>query len=129
MGAAAEIDVLSGALDALPEGIAVFDAAGGLLFWNSRYVEIYAHPPGFLRVGLPFETVIRRIAGSGRVPVAIGREEEWVAERLRHRAAERERAVLAQSGGRARSGDGRGTGDARARVSRGAFVSGVRASY
>jgi diguanylate cyclase (GGDEF)-like protein/PAS domain S-box-containing protein len=84
VGPTAGIDPLSEALDALPEGIAIFDAAGGLRFWNSRYVEIYAHPPGFLRKGLPFETVIRRIAESGRVPVAIGREEEWIAERLRH---------------------------------------------
>ncbi len=84
MGSAAGTDPLSDALDAMPEGIAIFDAAGGLLFWNSRYVEIYAHPPDFLRLGLPFETVIRRIAESGRVPDAIGREEEWVAERLRH---------------------------------------------
>lgn len=83
-GVAVGIDALSEALDALPEGIAVFDAAGGLLFWNNRYVELYAYPPGFLRVGLPFETVIRHVAASGRVPVAIGREEEWVAERLRH---------------------------------------------
>ena len=81
-GAAAVIDLLSEALDALPEGVAVFDARGGLAFWNSRYVEIYAHPPGFLRVGLSFESVLRRIAGSGRVPMAIGREDEWIAERL-----------------------------------------------
>ncbi len=80
----AGVEALLASLDALPEGIAVFDAAGGLLFWNDRYVEIYAHPPGFLQVGMPFATVIRRIAASGRVPDAIGREEEWAAERLRH---------------------------------------------
>ncbi|RYC29150.1 EAL domain-containing protein [Lichenibacterium minor] len=83
---AAATDVLLEALDALPEGIAIFGADGGLLFWNSRYVEVYAHPPGFLRPGLPFEAVVRRIAASGRVPVAIGREGEWIAERLRHQA-------------------------------------------
>ena len=75
--------VMADAFDALPEGIVVVDALGALVFWNQRYVEFYAHPPGFLRVGLPFEAVLRRIAVSGRVVDAIGREEAWVAERLR----------------------------------------------
>ena len=84
MTATPENGALLDALDALPEGIAVFDAAGRLLFWNSRYVEIYAHPPGFLRVGMAFDAVVRRVAASGRVPDAVGREDEWVAERVRH---------------------------------------------
>lgn len=71
------------AFDALPEGMVLFDADGGLLCWNARYAEIYAHPPGALRVGLPVEALVRRIAASGRVPDAIGREEDWIAERLR----------------------------------------------
>ena len=74
------------AFDALPEGVVVFDADGGLLHWNRRYAEIYAHPPGFLRAGLPVETVVRAIAQSGRVPEAVGREAEWAAERLRQHA-------------------------------------------
>ena len=78
--------LLGEAFEALPEGIVIFDAEGGLQRWNGRYADIYAHPPGFLRVGLPVETVIRRIAASGRVPDAIGREAEWVAERLRQQA-------------------------------------------
>ena len=53
MRARGQVDALSEALDALPEGITVFDADGGLLFWNGRYAEVCAHPPGFLRVGLP----------------------------------------------------------------------------
>lgn len=78
--------ILAEALDALPEGLVVFDAAGGLVFWNERYAEFYGHPPGFLRVGLSFEAVLRRTALSGRVIDAIGREDEWVSERIRQRA-------------------------------------------
>ncbi len=78
--------VLAEALDELPQAIAVFGADGGLLFWNGRYADYCDMPPGVLRVGLPSEALIRRFAASGRVPASVGREEEWVAERLRHHA-------------------------------------------
>lgn len=78
--------LLGEAFEALPEGIVISDAGGRLLCWNGRYADIYAHPPHFLRVGLAVETVFRHIAASGRVPDAIGCEEEWVAERLRQQS-------------------------------------------
>ena len=81
----ARSSVLQDALDALPQSVVVYDAAGRLLLWNAGYAALYGHPPGFLRVGLPFETVARRVAESGRVPEAVGREEAWVAELMRLR--------------------------------------------
>ena len=78
--------VLTEALDELPQALAVFGADGGLLFWNGRYDELCAQPPGFLRPGLTSEGVIRRLAESGRITGAVGREDEWVADRLRHHA-------------------------------------------
>ena len=82
----AKTSVLAEALDALPEGIAVYDAAGCLLFWNRLYEEIYSRPLHPLKAGLPHETVIRRFAASGHMPEAVGREEEWIAERIRQQS-------------------------------------------
>ncbi len=78
--------VLTEAFDALPDGMAVFDTGGALLFWNSRYADIYAYPPGVLAVGIPFAAAVRRVAESGRVLDAVGRVDEWVAERLQRQA-------------------------------------------
>ena len=78
--------LLPEAFDELPQAVAVYGSDGGLLFWNSRYDELCAQPPGFLRAGLTSEGLIRRLAASGRFSGAVGREEEWIADRL-HRLA------------------------------------------
>lgn len=81
--------VLHDALDALQEGLAVFDAEGGLVLCNSRYAEFYALPPEVLRVGVTFPELARTIAFNGRVPAALGREEDWIADRVaRHARAD-----------------------------------------
>ena len=74
------------ALDELPQAVAVFGIDGGLMFWNSRYEELCGQPPSFLRAGLTSAGVIRHLAESGRITGAVGREEDWIADRLSHHA-------------------------------------------
>jgi PAS domain S-box-containing protein len=70
------------ALDAVPEGLAVFDPQDRYVLWNRRYAEIYPESRDVLRPGVTFEEVVRAGLARGQYPEAIGREEEWLRERL-----------------------------------------------
>ncbi len=75
------------AFEAIPEGIALFDAEDRFVLWNRRYAELVADIFDELHVGLSFEDANRAALAKGRLPNAIGCEEEWLVKRLeRHRA-------------------------------------------
>src|SRR5687767_7003677 len=78
---------LNDAFEVLPEGIVLFDAEDRLLFWNRRYAEMFGSSADLLAVGRRFEDVLRIALERGEFLEAVGREEDWLAERLaRHRA-------------------------------------------
>ncbi len=80
-------ELLRGAIDAIGEAFVVYDPDDRLVFCNGKYIEIYRPLPGVLVPGARFEDVVRSGAASGRIPAAVGRVEEWVAERVaEHRA-------------------------------------------
>lgn len=75
------------AFETIPEGIALFDANDRFVMWNQRYAEIYAASGDVLAIGKAFEDTLRAGLALGQYGDAIGREEEWLAERLkRHKA-------------------------------------------
>jgi diguanylate cyclase (GGDEF)-like protein/PAS domain S-box-containing protein len=69
------------AFEVVPEGVALFDAEDRLVRWNKRYEEIY--PATRFRAGMRFEDLIRDGIARGQYPAAVGREAEYLAERLR----------------------------------------------
>ncbi len=74
------------AFEAIPEGIAIFDADDRYVSWNSRYAELYATDRNSIKAGQTFEETLRAGLAQGHYANAIGREEEWLTERLaRHR--------------------------------------------
>lgn len=74
------------AFEAIPEAIALFDAEDRYVLWNRRYAEIYATSAVPIAVGATFEAALRAGLANGDYVDAIGREEEWLSERLaRHR--------------------------------------------
>ena len=75
------------AIDAIPEGFCLFDASDRLVLCNRKYHEIYKISSDVLEPGTRFEEIIRVGVSRGQYPDAIGREDEWIAERL---AARRE---------------------------------------
>ena len=77
---------LSNAFDVVPEGLALFDAQDRYVIWNRRYEELYPALSGHLTVGMTFEAALRLCLQSGTYPDAMGREEEWLAERLARHA-------------------------------------------
>jgi PAS domain S-box-containing protein len=69
------------ALDVMPEGLAFFDASDCLVAWNAGYADLcgISDPP--LTVGLSFTEIMRASMARGAFPDAVGREQEWLAER------------------------------------------------
>jgi diguanylate cyclase (GGDEF)-like protein/PAS domain S-box-containing protein len=88
------------AIDILPQGIVFLDAEGRYILWNRKYAEIYNRSSDQFEPGARLEDTIRVGVERGDYPEAVGREEEWIAERLKR---------LYQPGGRHEQtlGDGR----------------------
>ncbi|WP_158275525.1 PAS-domain containing protein [Maritimibacter sp. 55A14] len=79
---------LVAAVETLPDGFALYDAEDRLALCNSKYKEIYDRSAEAITPGARFEDILRFGISVGQYPDAIGREEEWEAERLaEHRAA------------------------------------------
>ena len=73
---------LRDALDILPEGIVFLDEDGRYILWNKQYAEIYKRSADLFSEGARLEDTLRIGVARGDYPDAIGREEEWLAERL-----------------------------------------------
>lgn len=72
---------LRDAIEAIPEGVVFLDAEGRYILWNQRYAEIYHRSADLFRPGLPLVETLREGVRRGDYPDAVGREEEWLAER------------------------------------------------
>jgi diguanylate cyclase (GGDEF)-like protein/PAS domain S-box-containing protein len=70
------------AIDILPQGIVFLDAEGRYILWNRKYSEIYSRSSDLFKPGARLQDTIRIGVERGDYPEAIGREEEWIAERL-----------------------------------------------
>ncbi|MEW9854265.1 putative bifunctional diguanylate cyclase/phosphodiesterase [Novosphingobium sp. M1R2S20] len=75
------------AIDLLPQGIVFLDAEGRYILWNQQYAEIYAVSADLLAPGVRFADTLRVGVQRGDYPEAVGREEEWLQERLARMAA------------------------------------------
>ena len=58
------------------------DADGRYILWNKKYAEIYSASADLFEPGARLEDTIRVGVQRGDYPDAIGREEQWIAERL-----------------------------------------------
>ncbi|RJF76075.1 putative bifunctional diguanylate cyclase/phosphodiesterase [Rhodopseudomonas palustris] len=71
------------AIDILPQGIVFLDSEGRYILWNKRYAEIYKASADLFKPGARMQDTIRVGVARGDYPEAIGREDEWIAERMR----------------------------------------------
>lgn len=69
-------------IEALPDGFVLYDRDDRLVMHNRRYAEIDAESFGMLTPGARFEDLLRIGVAQGQYPQAVGREEEWIAERM-----------------------------------------------
>lgn len=71
------------AIESISEGFALYDSEDRLLVCNSRYRDIlYPGMDDTVVSGTHFEAIIGAAAERGLIADAIGREQEWLAERL-----------------------------------------------
>ena len=99
------------AFDILPQGIVFLDAEGRYILWNKKYAEIYNRSSDLFEPGARLEDTIRIGVERGDYPEAIGREEEWIAERLKKLYHPGERHEQTLSDGRVILIEERLTGD------------------
>jgi diguanylate cyclase (GGDEF)-like protein/PAS domain S-box-containing protein len=71
------------AIDILPQGVVFLDAEGRYILWNKKYAEMYRRSSDLFRPGARLEDTIRVGVARGDYPEAVGREEEWIAARLK----------------------------------------------
>ena len=77
---------LEDAIEALPEGFALFDADDRLVLCNRRYREIYAASAPVIERGNSFEDIVRYGLERGQYPQAAANPAAWLADRVyRHR--------------------------------------------
>ncbi|MBL9075668.1 response regulator [Tabrizicola sp.] len=77
------------AIDVLPDAFVLFDREERLLACNQRYREMFPDSAPLMQPGTTFEDLLRHGLKHGHVPQAVGREEDWLADRLAHfRAAD-----------------------------------------
>src|SRR5262245_23211843 len=71
------------AIDILPQGMVFLDAEGRYILWNKKYADIYRASADLFKPGARLQDTIRIGVERGDYPEAIGREEEWIADRLK----------------------------------------------
>ena len=72
------------AIESISEGFALFDADDRLALWNNNFVDLMSALGQGAALGTPFAQVIYVAVSRGTVRDAMGREEEWIAERIAH---------------------------------------------
>lgn len=81
-------ELILGAIDAIDEAFVLYDAQDRLVFCNEKYREVYAASADLIVPGATFEEIVRKGAERGEYKAALGRVDEFVAERMAtHRAA------------------------------------------
>lgn len=73
---------LTEALDVVPEGLAIFDKDDRLVLWNRQYPRLYASNAAAIVQGARFEDILRAGLMHRQYADAVGREEEWLKERM-----------------------------------------------
>jgi len=74
--------LLRSAIETIGEAFVVYDPADRLIFFNEKYRQVYASSAPVIEIGRSFEEIIRYGAERGQYEAAIGRVDDWVAERL-----------------------------------------------
>jgi diguanylate cyclase (GGDEF)-like protein len=80
---------LEASIEALPHGFVLYDCDDRLVVCNAQYRQFYPGSAHAMRLGVSFETILCAGLAVGEYCDAVGREEDWLAERLaRHQAAD-----------------------------------------
>ncbi len=75
---------LFSAVNMLDERISLYDAEDRLIFCNEKFRELNAATPEMAVPGVTLEEQLRATLANGHILDAIGREEQWLTERMAH---------------------------------------------
>ena len=75
-------DYLRGVIEAIPAGLVIYDSDDRYVLCNKRFDEMYPKTADLRAPGMPFTNILRAAVARGVYHEAVGREEEWIAERL-----------------------------------------------
>lgn len=90
---------LKAAMNSIRDGFAYYDSDDRLVICNERYKEIYALSARAMVPGAKFEDIIRFGIKKGQYAEAIGREEEFLKERMKaHRDGQRDQEQKLEDG-------------------------------
>ncbi len=73
---------LVAAVEGLDDGFVFFDAENRIVLANSRFRDFYPLCASAITQGARFEDILRQGLSAGQYKAAIGREEDWFAERM-----------------------------------------------
>ena len=92
-------ELLRGAIDVIDEAFVLFDADDRLVFCNDKYRSLYATSNDLMVPGALFMDIVRVGAERGQFRDAVGRVDEWVAERMAaHRSGNSSTVVQLDNG-------------------------------
>jgi len=74
--------LLHSAIDTVGEAFVIYDENDRLVFCNERFREVYRTSAPMIDIGRTFEEFLRYGAQHGQYKAAIGRVDDWIAERL-----------------------------------------------
>ncbi len=74
--------ILTTAIESLPDGFVLYDADDRLVLCNDRYKDIYQQSAAVMKPGTTFREILQFGLNRGEYSEAIGREEEWLRDRL-----------------------------------------------
>ncbi len=77
-----ELTALEEALHALDDGFVLFDAEDRIVLHNTKHQAMFPSVAEYLAPGVTYRELLTAQAASGQIDAAIGREEEWVEERV-----------------------------------------------
>ncbi|MFQ5619756.1 MAG: PAS domain S-box protein, partial [Rhodospirillales bacterium] len=79
-------ELLRGAVDSLQEGFALYDADDRLVLFNDEYRRLHPDTKDMIKPGMRYEELLRTNVANAANADALGREEEFLRDRLeRHR--------------------------------------------
>jgi PAS domain S-box-containing protein len=80
---AAAANVLMGEMvEALPLGVALYDARDRIAAWNHGYAECGGSFARHLKRGRPYRRLLKDVLAEGGKPEIVGREKAWIEERV-----------------------------------------------
>ncbi|HEX2255225.1 MAG TPA: PAS-domain containing protein, partial [Afifellaceae bacterium] len=91
---------LVAAVEAMDEGFVIYDAEDRLVLCNEAFRDIHREVRHMIEPGRTFEEITRAAAATGLWADAVGREEEWIAERVARRQQGDRSQIIHLSDGR-----------------------------